>query len=148
MDYVPMKKLSIIIPVYNEEKTIHKILDKVLTVNLINHIEKEIVLVNDCSSDNSESVLLEYINHHPEQRFIYHKHLKTKERELHYITELLATGDYLVIQDADLEYDRMNTMICSDLCWMDLLMWFMDRDLWVADLIAFYFSGIQLAIRF
>ncbi|HXK74656.1 MAG TPA: glycosyltransferase, partial [Bacteroidales bacterium] len=47
-------KLSIIIPVYNEEKTINLILDKVLAVELINKIEKEIILVNDCSTDNSK----------------------------------------------------------------------------------------------
>lgn len=106
MDFVPMKKLSIIIPVYNEEKTIHMILDKVLTVNLINSIEKEIVLVNDCSSDNSESVLMDYIKHHPEHSFVYHKHLKNqgKGAALHNGIRL-ASGDYLVIQDADLEYD-------------------------------------------
>ena len=46
-------KLSIVIPVYNEEKTIHIILDKILEVNLIGDFQKELILVNDCSLDNS-----------------------------------------------------------------------------------------------
>ena len=106
MEGVPLKRLSIIIPVYNEEKTIHLILDKVLAVSLIGQMEKEIVLVNDYSNDNSETVLLNYINHHPEQKFIYHKHEKNqgKGAALHNGIKL-STGDYLVIQDADLEYD-------------------------------------------
>jgi glycosyltransferase involved in cell wall biosynthesis len=54
-------KLSIIIPVYNEEKTIHLILDKVLNVQLINQIHKEIILVNDCSKDDSKGAINQYI---------------------------------------------------------------------------------------
>ncbi|MBK8402842.1 MAG: glycosyltransferase family 2 protein [Saprospiraceae bacterium] len=106
MEGVPLKRLSIVIPIYNEEKTIHLILDKVLMVDLIGQMEKEIVLVNDCSNDNSETVLLNYINLHPEQKFIYHKHEKNqgKGAALHNGIKL-STGDYLVIQDADLEYD-------------------------------------------
>ena len=45
-------KLSILIPAYNEARTIHFILDKIKAVKLINDIEKEIIIVNDCSSDN------------------------------------------------------------------------------------------------
>ena len=55
-------KLSIIIPVYNEEKTIHLILDKVLNVQLINQIQKEIILVNDCSKDDSKGAIDRYIS--------------------------------------------------------------------------------------
>ena len=46
-------KLSILIPAYNEEKTIHLILDKVKGVSLVNSIQKEVIIVNDCSSDNT-----------------------------------------------------------------------------------------------
>jgi len=54
--------LSILIPAYNEAPTIHFILDKVLAVNLIGDIRKEIIVVNDCSNDGTEKVVEEYIN--------------------------------------------------------------------------------------
>ncbi|MCQ2265831.1 MAG: glycosyltransferase [Bacteroidales bacterium] len=58
-------KLSVIIPVYNEEKTIHRILDKVLEVKLINNFSKEIILVDDGSKDQSKQVIADYIAAHP-----------------------------------------------------------------------------------
>ncbi|MCX6274185.1 MAG: glycosyltransferase, partial [Bacteroidetes bacterium] len=58
------KTLSIIIPAYNEAPTIHFILDKVLAVNLINDLKKEIVIVNDCSKDNTQEVIEKYIATH------------------------------------------------------------------------------------
>ena len=56
-----INKFSIIIPAYNEANTIHLILDKVASVNLIKQIEKEVIIVNDCSTDNTEEVILKYI---------------------------------------------------------------------------------------
>ena len=64
-----MQTLSIIIPAYNEEKTIHLILDKVLAVKLVNDLQKEIVIVNDCSSDKTKEVIEKYISSHTEQKF-------------------------------------------------------------------------------
>lgn len=101
-----MKKLSIIIPVYNEERTIFDVLKKVNAVALQNDIEKEIIVVNDTSSDSSASEIERYIatSNHQNIQYISHPINKGKGGALH--TGILkATGDYTIIQDADLELD-------------------------------------------
>ncbi|MBK8659295.1 MAG: glycosyltransferase family 2 protein [Bacteroidetes bacterium] len=100
------QKLSIIIPAYNEGPTIHRILDKVKAVQLLNAIEKEVVIVNDCSKDNTEEAVLAYASANPELPIMYRKHEVNKGKGAALHTGIKeATGDFIIIQDADLEYD-------------------------------------------
>jgi glycosyltransferase involved in cell wall biosynthesis len=100
------KTLSIIIPAYNEAATIHKILNKVLSVQLISNIRKEIVIVNDCSTDDTDVAVRNYIEEHGEIniKFANHEVNKGKGAALH-TGIAMASGDYIIVQDADLEYD-------------------------------------------
>jgi glycosyltransferase involved in cell wall biosynthesis len=99
-------KLSIIIPAYNEGATIHLILNKIKAVELIDDIQKEIIIVDDCSTDNTEQAVANYKaeNSILDIRYFKHQYNKGKGAALH--TGIAqATGDYTIIQDADLEYD-------------------------------------------
>ena len=101
-----IKMLSIVIPAYNEGPTIHLILDKIKAVELTAGIEKEIIIVNDCSTDNTGIAVSNYMAKNPELFINYVKHdiNKGKGAALHTGIQI-ATGDYIIIQDADLEYD-------------------------------------------
>jgi glycosyltransferase involved in cell wall biosynthesis len=101
-----IEKLSIIIPAYNEGNTIHLILNKIKSVKLIDNIQKEIIIVNDCSKDHTEQAILDYQTSNPDLNIQYfkHEHNKGKGAALHTGISK-ATGEYLIIQDADLEYD-------------------------------------------
>jgi len=99
-------KLSIVIPAYNEERTIHLILDKVRDVQLIDDIQKELIIVNDYSTDNTEKAILDYQAANPSMNIRYEKHEVNKGKGAALHTGIQsATGELLIIQDADLEYD-------------------------------------------
>ncbi|MBL7813210.1 MAG: glycosyltransferase family 2 protein [Bacteroidetes bacterium] len=101
-----IKKLSIVIPAYNEGPTIHHILDKLIVVNLDGGIEKEVIIVNDCSKDNTEEAILAYQAANPGLNIQYHKHEVNQGKGAALHTGIAkATGEYVIIQDADLEYD-------------------------------------------
>lgn len=100
------KKLSVIIPAYNEGRTIHFILDKLKAVELTGGIEKEVIVINDCSKDDTEESIFKYISANPDLNIQYFKHEVNKGKGAALHTGIKkATGDYLIIQDADLEYD-------------------------------------------
>ena len=101
-----MKKLSIIIPAYDEEKTIVEILSKVKSVNLINDITKEIIIVNDFSKDDTKNLVQDFITGNKDVEIKYYEHEKNKGKGAAIHTGIQqASGNYLIIQDADLEYD-------------------------------------------
>jgi glycosyltransferase involved in cell wall biosynthesis len=114
---VAISRLSIIIPAYNEEKTIALILDRINEVKLIRNIEKEVIIVNDCSTDNTEAAVQSYMANTPDLTINYFKYTKHdvnqgKGAAIH--TGIAqATGEYLLVQDADLEYDpgEYNTLL-------------------------------------
>ncbi len=98
--------LSIIIPAYNEERTIHLILDKVKDVVLVEDIQKEIIITNDCSKDDTEGAVKRYMASNPDLNIQYFAHEVNQGKGAALHTGIKkATGDYLIIQDADLEYD-------------------------------------------
>ncbi len=99
-------KLSIVIPAYNEEATIHMILDRIKVVELLEGIKKEVIIVNDCSSDNTGEAIRNYARRNPEMDIQYFEHEVNQGKGAALHTGIRhATGEYLVIQDADLEYD-------------------------------------------
>ena len=99
-----IQKLSIVIPVYNEESTIQLILDKVVQLSLLESIKKEIVVINDCSTDGTHQQILDFLANYTKLNLIYFSQTinKGKGAALHKGFEL-SSGDYIVIQDADLE---------------------------------------------
>lgn len=98
--------LSIIIPAYNEGRTIHLILDKVRDAPLPDGLAKEIIITNDHSTDDTEVAIQRYMASNPDLNIIYQKHEVNKGKGAALHTGIArATGDYVIIQDADLEYD-------------------------------------------
>jgi glycosyltransferase involved in cell wall biosynthesis len=94
-------KLSIIIPCFNEEKTLKKIVERVLNFK---EIEKEIIIIDDCSTDSSKLIINELSKKNPEIEAIYLEKNSGKGFALKKGIEKVS-GDIVLIQDADLEYD-------------------------------------------
>lgn len=101
-----IQKLSILIPAYNEENSIQAILNKVLAVELVQGIQKEIVIVNDCSKDKTLEKIAEFKDAHPELDIrVFSQTVNQGKGAAINRAIKEATGEYLIVQDADLEYD-------------------------------------------
>lgn len=100
-----MTKLSIIIPVYNEEKTIKEILIRVIRQKVIS-LEREIIIIDDGSRDRTKEIIEEFIQQHPKERLIFFPIIQNRGKGATVRKGLQeATGGIILIQDADLEYD-------------------------------------------
>ena len=98
------RKLSILIPVYNERHTVDVLLSRVLAAPLPEGMERELVVVNDASTDGTDQVLQSMADRHPQIRLFRHEVNQGKGAAVRTAVEQ-ATGDLFVVQDADLEYD-------------------------------------------
>ncbi len=99
-----MKTLSLVIPIWNEEKTLEILVQKVLQVNFPEGINTEIILVNDGSKDKSGEIMDELARKH-ENIKSYHNEKNSGKTQTVKNGLSYTTGDYVVIQDADLEYE-------------------------------------------
>ncbi|MBN8823821.1 MULTISPECIES: glycosyltransferase family 2 protein [unclassified Spirosoma] len=99
-------KLSIIIPAFNEGKTIRNILNRLVEIQLPDSVSKEIIIVNDASRDDTERVVLQFVESRPEANIQYVAHAVNQGKGAALHTGIQkSSGDYLIVQDADLEYD-------------------------------------------
>jgi glycosyltransferase involved in cell wall biosynthesis len=101
-----MHTLSVVIPIYNEDLTIRKVLQTLLMIELAPTICLEYILIDDCSSDNSVKVIDQFIEANPDEKITLIQHSQNKGKGAALRTGFkIASGDYIIIQDADLEYD-------------------------------------------
>lgn len=101
-----MNTLSILIPAYNEELTIRHVLEAVRDVEIMKGIGKDIIVVNDCSTDGTAGVIEAFIQEHPGLKIRKFDHAMNEGKGAAIHTAIAhAEGDYCIVQDADLEYD-------------------------------------------
>lgn len=100
------RKLTIVVPAYNEGRNIGALLDRVLAVRLPYGIGREIIIVDDGSADDTYKVADNYVKAHPQEplRLLRHERNRGKGRAIRTALEY-ASGDFLIIQDGDLELD-------------------------------------------
>lgn len=107
-----MKKLSIIIPVFNEERTIRTLLAKIDKVALGSDWSKELVIVNDCSTDESLEIINSLITEYTSLSISLESQVFNQGKGAAIRKGIqISTGDYIIIQDADLEYDPSDYFI-------------------------------------
>jgi glycosyltransferase involved in cell wall biosynthesis len=99
-----MPTLSIVVPVYNETKYLERVLDRVAAAPLPEGIQRQIVCVDDCSTDGTADLLRKLAESRPELRVLFHTKNQGKGAAIR-TGFAQATGDIVLIQDADLEYD-------------------------------------------
>lgn len=121
--------LSIIIPAYNEEKTIAELLQRVLDANLGTGIERELIVVNDCSTDSTEQIVEDFIAHHADAPIVYLKHERNYGKGMAVRTGIRAvTGDYIVMQDPTSNSIRTISRKCFLFFYRANTMWYMAPD--------------------
>lgn len=97
-------KLSILMPVYNERTVVERCISQVLVAPLLENMRRELVIVDDRSTDGTFAILERLAAAHPEIRLFRHEVNRGKGAAVRTAIEQ-ATGDFSLIQDADLEYD-------------------------------------------
>jgi glycosyltransferase involved in cell wall biosynthesis len=99
-----IQKLSIVIPVYNEQESIYPLLSKVNSLNLIHNIKKQIIVIDDCSSDSSKAEIERFIKSFSPLDVVFFSHTENQGKGSAIKTALeYVSGEYIIIQDADLE---------------------------------------------
>ena len=98
------KKLTILVPVYNEINTVEIIIKKLINLKLYNNIDKEIIIIDDLSTDGSRETIKSYVSNYDFIKGVYKDKNKGKG-DSQKIAKQFVNGDYVIIQDADIEYE-------------------------------------------